>query len=67
MTICAIDLPENLYLDKQYANGMPKNAINKVDTKAVPMFKTNTSMTLGLMNDSSKLLGSTKIKILKSG
>ncbi len=35
MMICATDLPGNLYLDKQYANGMPNNAINNVDTEAV--------------------------------
>jgi len=67
MIICATDLPGNLYLDKQYAKGMPNNAINKVDTDAVPMLKTKASMTLGLVSDSSKLLGSTKINILKSG
>ena len=65
--ICATDLPGNLYLDKQYANGMPNNAINNVDTEAVPMLKTKASMTLGLISDSSNLPGSTKIKILKSG
>jgi len=67
MMICATDLPGNSYLDKQYAKGMPNNAINKVDTDAVPMLKTKASMTLGLVSDSSKLLGSTKINILKSG
>jgi hypothetical protein len=46
---------------------MPNNAINKVDTDAVPMLKTKASMTLGLVSDSSKLLDSTKINILKSG
>ena len=65
--ICATDLPGNLYLDKQYAKGMPNNAINKVDTDAVPMLKIKASMILGLTRDASKLLGSTKIKILKSG
>ena len=67
MIICATDLPGNLYLDKQYANGMPNIAINNVDTDAVAMLKTKASITLGLVSDSSKMSGSTKIKILKSG
>jgi len=46
---------------------MPNIAINNVDIDAVPMLKTNASMTSGLIRVSSKLLGSTKIKMLKSG
>jgi hypothetical protein len=67
MMICATDLPGNLYLDKQYAKGMPNNAISKVDIDAVLMLKIKASKILGLIRDANKLLGSTKIKILKSG
>jgi hypothetical protein len=55
MIICATDLPGNLYLDKQYARGIPNNPINNVDIDAVLMLRTKASMTVGLINESSKL------------
>ncbi len=43
-----IDLPGKLYLDRQYANGIPNNIIIPVETEAVTMLSMNASTNSGL-------------------
>lgn len=60
-------IPGNLYLDKQYASGIPNKDISSVEIDAVKILKNKALLILLLVNESNIFAGSEKIKILLRG
>lgn len=65
--ICIRKLPGKLYLDKQYARGIPNRHIRIVDIEAVITLKIKAWITLGLVIEATIPPGSINEMILTRG